>query len=497
MSNFMSYENAQSVLGEFAEAIKSGGGGGSSEPSSLLIVTFDSDFIGESYTIKQGNTTIKTGTVPQSCEVRFTVQGANETYHVYSSIDSKEYSNSVNTVEYYGEYTVHLYKYHIYGARWDSDPSPVWERTDDAAEFTDPVPYVEGAENYGSPFDNIYPWSGMIRVQYDNNPDFEMVKLPRFWYKLEEYGDGGLSIKIADAPVEGYTVCPACRKHWTDNDTDTERSYILVARYATSYESVNEGYRSKSGTTTGSNMQYMRKLNDAYYDIIHLDRGNDFWTFDFDAWFTTYMLYLVEFASWDLKSCIGNFYNSDTKTGNTDSMPYHTGTMSSSKSTAGSWQYRNIENLICSRNSQWLPGISAQNINNNAHYFVYDRLISRHSDSIYKSRDPWVKEIQTDLNVSIASNSIAASKKFKVISHEGYSFPVAIESNSTNYGTTYACSRAFVIGRYMIDANISAIYNGMGGSVIPESSDSVEPATASGYPEDRIMIIPEEARVYD
>ena len=40
MSNFMSYENAQSVLGEFAEAIKSGGGGGASSVPAGAIMPF-------------------------------------------------------------------------------------------------------------------------------------------------------------------------------------------------------------------------------------------------------------------------------------------------------------------------------------------------------------------------------------------------------------------------------------------------------------------------
>ena len=442
MSNFMSYENAQSVLGEFAEAIKSGGGG-SSESSSLLIVTFDSDFVGESYTIKQGNTTIKTGTVPQSCEVRFTVQGANETYYVYSSIDSKEYSNSVSTVEYYGEYKVHLYKYHIYGARWTSDPSTVWERTDDAAEFTDPVPYVAGAENYGSPFDNIYPWSGMTRVQYNNDADLEMVKIPRFWYKLEEYGDGGLSIKIADAPVEGFSVCPACRKHWTVDDSDFERSYVLVGRYQSSYivYSGNGKYASKSPVAYGS-LKFVNNFATGdttlgYYDETHRYGDENTWSMDFGTWFSIHLLYLVEFANWNVNTSIGTPPATGSRgNGETDNMPYHTGTVSSDRTTAGAWQYRYIENLRNGYMATWLPGISYRYVNGVSSIIFYDRLDTIHNDMVKNIVDsPWIRIIPTK---SVIRSSAGCAKKVNIYENSPFAFMAGDTPTFTNWQTTYS-----------------------------------------------------------
>ncbi|MBR0097757.1 MAG: hypothetical protein IJP88_11275, partial [Synergistaceae bacterium] len=80
----------------------------------------------------------------------------------------------------------------VYGATWDGTSTTAFTRTDLAAEFTDPVPYKSGATSYSSPFDNIQPWAGMVRST-DANAG-EVVAIPKFWYKLESYGTGGISV---------------------------------------------------------------------------------------------------------------------------------------------------------------------------------------------------------------------------------------------------------------------------------------------------------------
>ena len=54
---------------------------------------------------------------------------------------------------------------HIYGASWDGSSTTKWTRTDEAAGFTDPVPYVQGAKSYSSPFDDLQPWAGMVKSE--------------------------------------------------------------------------------------------------------------------------------------------------------------------------------------------------------------------------------------------------------------------------------------------------------------------------------------------
>ena len=65
--------------------------------------------------------------------------------------------------------------------------------------------------------------------------------------------------------------------------------------------------------------------------------------------FTIWLLYLVEFADWNSQAKIGYGCGSVSTTlsvGYTDSMPYHTGTTKSSRTTYGlGTQYRNIEGL--------------------------------------------------------------------------------------------------------------------------------------------------------
>ena len=70
---------------------------------------------------------------------------------------------------------------HIYGVVWDGTSTTVWSRTDEAASFVNPTPYRAGATSYGSPFDNLYPWSGMVRVT--DAVAGELVAIPKFWYK--------------------------------------------------------------------------------------------------------------------------------------------------------------------------------------------------------------------------------------------------------------------------------------------------------------------------
>ena len=82
----------------------------------------------------------------------------------------------VNVVQ---QYAVKFTYAHIYGVEWDGTSTTVWSRTDDSASFVNPIPYVSGASNYSSPFDNLYPWNGMVRVT--DSTAGEVVAIPKFW----------------------------------------------------------------------------------------------------------------------------------------------------------------------------------------------------------------------------------------------------------------------------------------------------------------------------
>jgi len=220
----------------------------------------------------------------------------------------------------------------IYGVSWDGTSTTAWTRTDASATFSDPVPYVSGASSYGSPFDNLSPWKDMEIVE--DSEAGTMVKIPKFWYKLSQNGSG-MSIQISDGPQDGFSVCPACMDR---GDGNGERDYILVGRYHCASD-----YKSKTGVKPGAS-----KTRSEFRSGIH-GLGTKVWQMDFATRFTIWLLYLVEFADWNSQAKIGYGCGNKSATENmgyTDSMPYHTGTTKSSRTTYGvSTQYRYIEGL--------------------------------------------------------------------------------------------------------------------------------------------------------
>lgn len=224
---------------------------------------------------------------------------------------------------------------HIYGVSWDGTSTTACTRTDDAANFTDPVPYVAGATEYGSPFDNRLPWSGMQIVE-----DAEagtLVSIPKFWYTLTQNG-AGMKIQIADAELDGFHVSPA---HMDRGDGKGERDVVYIARYHCASD-----YKSKTGVTPVAS-----KTRSAFRSSIHA-LGSTIWQADWAMRFTIFLLYLVEFADWNSQDKIGRGCSQTSSSssavfnmGYTDSMPYHTGTTQTSRTSYGGTQYRWIEGL--------------------------------------------------------------------------------------------------------------------------------------------------------
>lgn len=246
----------------------------------------------------------------------------------------------------------------VYGVEWGLTGQAL-SRTGDAAQFTNPVPYVNNgmnAKDCGSPFDNLYPWNGMTRKTVDGN---EVVKIPKFWYKIEKTSSK-LSIQIADAPRTGFNVSPAHRAR----GSYPEQGYVYIGRYHS-----DSNYKSTSGVIPVANItRATARTNQAAI-------GSGYYQLDFSLWITIWMLYLVEFANWDSQSMIGyNCGNNSSKenTGSTDTMPYHTGAMQTSKTTYGvGVQYRYIEdpwgNVL-----DWCDGITfGPDENSNAGEGIY------------------------------------------------------------------------------------------------------------------------------
>lgn len=220
----------------------------------------------------------------------------------------------------------------IYGVQWDGTSTTAMSRTDAAAGFTDPVPAVNNGSG-SSPFDNLQPWAGMVRVS--DSEAGELVAIPKFYYKWTKSGNT-LKLQIADGQVDGFYVSPA---HADRGDGKGERDIVYVGRY----HCHTSNYKSQTGGKPKASI-----TRSAARSGIH-NLGTTIWQFDLAMRQTIQMLYLVEFADWNSQTKIGYGCGNNSATENmgaTDGMSYHTGTKQSSRTTYGvGVQYRYIEGL--------------------------------------------------------------------------------------------------------------------------------------------------------
>lgn len=274
----------------------------------------------------QSKTASATGTVD------FTVTESG-TYTI-TATKSGETAEDTATITADGQtVNVKLAYRHVYGVVWDGTSTTVWSRTDEAASFVNPTPYRAGATSYGSPFDNLYPWSGMVRVT--DAVAGELVAIPKFWYKWTKSGNS-LKLQIADKETDGFHVSPA---HADRGDGKGERDIVYIGRYHCN----TNNYKSQSGVKPKANIT----RSTARTSIHNL--GSNIWQSDIQMRMTIWMLYLVEFADWNSQKTIGKGCGNNSATENmgyTDSMPYHTGTTLASRDSYGlGTQYRYIEGL--------------------------------------------------------------------------------------------------------------------------------------------------------
>jgi hypothetical protein len=150
-------------------------------------------------------------------------------------------------------------------------------------------------------------------------------------------------------------------------------------------------------------------------------KGSKWQQYDYASWCAVWLLYLVEYANWDSQSKIGNGIvgnSSLQKTGTTDSMTYHTGTVASARTGYGGVQYRGIENPW-GNVYDWIDGI---NFNNRAAYICTDP--SKYADD-------------TSTNYTAAGLSLPSSGNIKTLGN-CTALPWAfIPTGTGGSGTTY------------------------------------------------------------
>lgn len=232
----------------------------------------------------------------------------------------------------------------IFGAEWDGTATSVWTRTDGAANFTDPVPAVDNGDG-SSPFDNIMPWSGMQLIQDETVG--HLVSIPKFYYKWTRDGVK-MKLQISSTEQQGFFVSPA---HADRGDGEGERDIVYVAAYK--YAGFGGTYSSAPGVSPQAGWS-----RSTFRSYIH-NLASDVWQYDFAMYWTIMMLYLVEYADWNIQSKIGvggNSTNNVELNGKTANMIYHTGTDAEDRASRGHVRYRYIEDLW-TNNRDWVDGI--------------------------------------------------------------------------------------------------------------------------------------------
>ena len=219
---------------------------------------------------------------------------------------------------------------HIYGVEWDwtSSGPTAGTRTDDAVGFDAPKPAVNNGTGW-SPFDNLYPWSEMVK---ETRTGGVMVKEPKYWYKWTKTGKK-LKLQIADGPVDGFHVDPV---NMDRGDGLGELDFSYIGRY----HCASGTYKSETNKAQQTNITRSQARSN-----IH-NLGSNIWQMDFAQMWYVGMLFLVEFADWNGQTAIGygcSQSGSKQNNGQTDSMQYHTGTTAANRTTYGFTQYRNIE----------------------------------------------------------------------------------------------------------------------------------------------------------
>lgn len=224
----------------------------------------------------------------------------------------------------------------IYGVSWDLSVSNILTRTDKAADFENPTPCIDG-EGGSSPFDGLMPWAGMEIVEDEFAGT--MVAIPKFYYQIIHDGSK-LSVRIADAPADGFHISPA----HADRDGTGERDVVYIARY---HCATGTG-QSLTGSMPMVNIS-RPSLRAAFEAQCEAYGVSGYSLQDYAMFWTVRLLMLVEYATWDFQSAIGygcGNGESAELSGSTDSMPYHTGTVSETIDTyAVGVQYRYIEDM--------------------------------------------------------------------------------------------------------------------------------------------------------
>lgn len=215
----------------------------------------------------------------------------------------------------------------------------------------------------GGGFDNKLPWQGIRRCNladdgtvnaYHGDPTYQdngsngqvMVEIPKFWFKKTVTANG-YEFWIADGPLAGYSVHPAFYR-----DRGTGAAVEVSKRYASAYLGfTNAGkLESKSGVTPTASQTIGTFRTQAQA------RGAGWGIEDFNLFYALQMLYLVEYASMDSQTALGQGYTGGSSARATGGTVASGNTSSGSASATVQVSYRGVED-IWGNLYYWLDGL--------------------------------------------------------------------------------------------------------------------------------------------
>ena len=379
---------------------------------SVINMTFESVFVGQTWTLTDGTDDTYTGTVDESLSASVVVKKINTTYTLSAALSQKTYTTEVATSEYYTTLSVLLNCDNVFGVCWDtSNSSTALTRLTPSTDpyglvtrsvTTEPVPAV-GTGAGSSPFDSFMPWSGMKECNLNNagvvtawkgdsgfsrSNNFTMVFIPEFYVATKRDGTKQY-FYVSDKPKTGMAKHPGSGKY--------------VGRYTIP--------GSKTGVTPTANVSRATARSNA-------KKNGDKWRmYDFATYCAIIFLYIVEFADWNSQNKIAYGRANEPLTfvtsGNTDMMVYHTGTGGSriSDDTAAC-QYRWIENLW-GNIGQWIDGF---NVNVDTAYYCLNP--SEYADDTTTGYNKigtlpnygWIKDLTVTDNGLIIPKTVGGSE---------------------------------------------------------------------------------------
>lgn len=226
-----------------------------------------------------------------------------------------------------------------YAVIWDYRQSGTkLQRAGLAGGFEDPRP-AEGLSAEGfSPFDDIEPWKGMHRQMFlyakEEGHD-AMVWIPEFWYFAYKDKNSKQWIwAVSPTQQEGFSKHPGSGRY--------------VGRYHTSEK--EGGLYSQEGEVPLTRTSWNE------FSARSAEKRKGWGMMDIATWSAIQLLYLVEYADFNSRACLGSGYKNDNwepgAVGGTKGAMYHT-----VKRSGESNQYRWIEDPF-SNVFDWIDGFA-------------------------------------------------------------------------------------------------------------------------------------------